>query len=371
MREPIPEPLLSERLLLGPGPSNVAPEVRAALARPTIGHLDPDFLELLDQVQAMIAEVFGTNDSLTLPISATGSAGMEACLINLIEPGDRVLVGINGVFGTRMATIVERCGGEVIRCEAPMGEPLDTDRFIGLLERERPQVAAVVHAETSTGVAQPVAALGHAARRANALLVLDCVTSLSGMPVALDEWQVDAAYSGTQKCLGCPPGLSPIAFGPRAIERLQRRKVPVQSWYLDLSLILGYFGEARVYHHTAPINMIYALHEALRRALNEGLEARFARHHLAHEHLVKRLEALGFEFWVAPEFRLPMLNTVVPPVSDEAKLRRRLLIEHGIEIGAGLGELAGRVWRIGLMGENARIEVVDRFVDTLEPLLKA
>jgi alanine-glyoxylate transaminase/serine-glyoxylate transaminase/serine-pyruvate transaminase len=366
----MPQALLPERLLLGPGPCNVSAEVREALARPLVGHLDPAFLALLDDLQRMLAQVFrAPAGSLALPISGTGSAGMEACLVNLLEPGDTLLVGVNGVFGERMSAIGERCGARVSRIEAEMGEIVPPERFVAEIEARRPDVVALVHAETSTGVAQPVPEIARAARAAGALVVLDCVTSLSGMDVRMEDWQVDAAYSGTQKCLACPPGLSPLAFGPRALERLERRTRPVQSWYLDLSLIGRYFGEKRVYHHTAPISMIYALHAALVRVLDEGLEARFARHRLAHERLVAGLEPLGFRWLVAPEHRLPMLNTVLPNVADEAQTRRRLLDECGIEIGGGLGKLAGRVWRIGLMGENARAEVVDRLLAALRSLV--
>jgi alanine-glyoxylate transaminase/serine-glyoxylate transaminase/serine-pyruvate transaminase len=243
-----------------------------------------------------------------------------------------------------------------------MGEIVPPDLLCSEIEARRPDVVALVHAETSTGVAQPVVDVARAARASGALVVLDCVTSLSGMDVRMDDWQIDAAYSGTQKCLACPPGLSPLAFGPRALARLDRRQRPVQSWYLDLSLIGRYFGEKRVYHHTAPISMIYALHEALTRVLDEGLEARFARHRAAHERLVAGLEALGFQMLVAAPYRLPMLNAVLPPFADEAAVRRKLLDQHGIEIGGGLGKLAGRIWRIGLMGENARPEIVDRLL---------
>ncbi len=360
---------LPERLLLGPGPSNVAEPVLRALSRPVIGHLDPAFLALLDRVQAQLREVFRAEDALALPISATGSAGMEACLVNLLEPGDRALVAVQGVFGERMVSNVERIGAEPVRVEAEMGQIIPPERLISEIETHRPDLVALVHAETSTGVGQPVREVAAAARAAGSLVVLDCVTSLSGMDVRFDDWQIDAAYSGTQKCLGCPPGLAPVAFGPRALERLKRRRRPVQSWYLDLSLIGRYFGEDRVYHHTAPVSMIFALHAALERVLDEGLEPRFERHRQAHQALVEGLEALGFEMLVDPRYRLPMLNSVIPPVEDEAGLRRRLLEEHGIEVGGGLGKLAGRIWRVGLMGENARIPVVERFLDALRGLL--
>jgi alanine-glyoxylate transaminase/serine-glyoxylate transaminase/serine-pyruvate transaminase len=362
-------PEIPERLLLGPGPSNVPESVRQAMARPLIGHLDPVFLSILDEVQDMLQLVFRTKSALTLPISATGSAGMEACLVNLLEPGDTALVGVQGIFGERMVSIVERAGARAVRVEAEMGEIIEPSRFIEAIHAQRPDLVAWVHAETSTGVAQPVREVAHAAREAGALVVLDCVTSLSGMDVRFDDWAIDAAYSGTQKCLSCPPGLSPAAFGPRALQRLERRRGPVQSWYLDLSLIGRYFGAERVYHHTAPVSMIYALHEALRGVLEEGLEARTRRHTQAHELLVQRLEALGFRMLVDPAHRLPMLNAVIPPGNNEAELRGRLLREKGIEVGAGLGKLAGRVWRIGLMGENARADVVERLVDALRALL--
>ncbi len=359
------EPDLPDRLLLGPGPANVSPEVLRELARPMIGHLDPAFLAVLDEVQDALRQVFRTDNPVTLPISGTGSAGMEACLVNLLEPGDTALVAVQGVFGERMASIVGRCGAEAVRVEAEMGEIIEAERLVREIESTRPQLVALVHAETSTGVAQPIAEAAQAAREHGALVVLDCVTSLSGMDVRVDDWAIDAAYSGTQKCLSCPPGLSPVTFGPRALERVSRRRNPVQSWYLDLTLIGRYFDRDRVYHHTAPISMILGLHAALRRVLEEGLEARFARHRAAHETLVSGLAGLGFEMLVAPEHRLPMLNAVRPPVDDEAALRARLLAAHGIEVGGGLGKLAGQIWRIGLMGENACDAVVERLLGAL------
>jgi len=313
----------------------------------------------------MLRQVFRTRDALTLPISATGSAGMEACFVNLLEPGERAVVAVQGVFGERMTQVLERMGVEAIRVESEMGQIVEPARLIEAIERHRPQVTALVHAETSTGVAQPVEEVAHAARAAGSLVVLDCVTSLSGMDVRFDDWAIDAAYSGTQKCLSCPPGLSPVAFGPRALERLERRRTPVQSWYLDLTLIGRYFGAERVYHHTAPVSMIGALQAALRRALDEGLETRFARHRAAHEALVAGLQERGFSMLVDERWRLPMLNAVLPPYDDEAAVRRDLLETHGIEVGAGLGKLAGRIWRIGLMGENARPDVVERLLSAL------
>ncbi|MFQ5515675.1 MAG: pyridoxal-phosphate-dependent aminotransferase family protein [Myxococcota bacterium] len=360
---------IPERLLLGPGPSNVCASVREALGRPLLGHLDPAFLIILDDVQRMLQELFQTRDALTLPISGTGSAGMEACLINLLEPDECALVAVHGVFGERMVSIVERAGARALRVESEMGTIVEPERLVRAIRTQRPDLVALVQAETSTGVAQPIREVASAARASGALVVVDCVTSLSGMKLQLDAWEIDAAYSGTQKCLGAPPGLAPLAFGPRALEKLERRRTPVQSWYLDLGLIGRYFGAQRVYHHTAPISMIYALHAALERILEEGLEARIARHLEAHRHLVLGLDSLGFRMLVDPAHRLPMLNTVQPPVADEAGLRARLLAEHGIEVGGGLGKLAGRVWRIGLMGENARTEIVDRLLAALRTLL--
>jgi len=359
---------LPSRLLLGPGPSNISERVRRALAQPMIGHLDPAFLRLLDQVQDMLRRVFGTHSALTLPLSATGSAGMECCLINLTEPGERVLIGQCGVFGGRMRSIVERMGAQPIVIEAPMGQSVSAADMIAAIESERPHVVALVHAETSTGVAQPIPEIARAARARGALMIVDCVTSLSGMPFEFDAWEIDAAYSGTQKCISCPPGLSPIAIGPRALERLAARRTPVQSWYLDLGLIGGYLGSKRVYHHTAPISSIFALHAGLSAILEEGLTERFQRHAEAHQLLVHELRQLGFEFLVREDERLPMLNAVIPPYADEGLVRRRLLLEHGIEVGGGLGSLAGKIWRIGLMGENARAESVTRLVDALRKL---
>jgi alanine-glyoxylate transaminase/serine-glyoxylate transaminase/serine-pyruvate transaminase len=333
-----------------------------------IGHLDPAFLAVLDRVQERLAELFRIAEGIALPLSGTGSAGMEACLVNLLEPGERALVAVHGVFGERMCAIVERAGAQPLRVEAEMGQIIEPARLIDAIERERPALVALVHAETSTGVAQPVLEVAHAARELGSLVVLDCVTSLSGMDVRFDDWCVDAAYSGTQKCLSAPPGLSPLAFGPRALDRLARRKTPVQSWYLDLTLIGRYFGSDRVYHHTAPVSMIYALDAALEAVQLEGLEPRFARHQQAHEALIGGLRELGFEPLVAAPYRLPMLNAVLPPYPDEAAVRSRLLGEYGIEVGAGLGKLAGRIWRIGLMGENARLGVVERLLEALRAL---
>jgi len=363
------------RLLLGPGPSNVHPRVLAALAEPLLGHLDPLFLAIVDDVQTRLRRLFGTGNRLTIPLSATGSGGMEACFANLVEPGDTVLVGVAGVFGERMSDVAGRLGARVVRVETEPGTILDPEAVCDAIARTRPALVAFVHAETSTGVCQPVEAIAGAARAAGALLVLDCVTSLGGLPIALDAWEVDAAYSATQKCLSCPPGLAPSSFGARALERLARRRTPVPSWYFDLNLLGGYFGERRAYHHTAPVGAIAGLAEGLRVLDEEGIEARAARHRRAAAHLIAGLERLGFEPLVAPAHRLPMLTSVRLPEAvlrtGEAALRRRLLDRHDIEVGGGLGKLAGQIWRIGLMGENAREEVVDHLLGALDAELRA
>lgn len=360
----MPTSAIPPRLLLGPGPSNAPERVRAALSQPLLGHLDPAFLALTDEVQARLRRLFGTRNELTLPLSATGSAGMEACLVNLLERGDSAVIGVAGVFGERMCEVAARCGARVTRVETELGTPLDAAAMGEAIARVRPRVVAFVHAETSTGVLQPVEEIARAARDAGAFVVLDCVTSLGGVPVSLDAWGVDAAYSGTQKCLSCPPGLSPASFSERAVEHVRRRRAPVQSWYLDATLLSGYFGRERVYHHTAPISMIYGLAEALRIVEEEGMDARAARHREAARALVEGLRPLGFEPLVGEPHRLPMLTTLRVPAAlagaGEAALRRRLLERHGIEVGGGLGKLAGTVWRVGLMGENARTASVER-----------
>ena len=362
------------RLLLGPGPSNPHPRVLEALSRPLLGHLDPAFLALLDEAQARLRTLFGTENALTLPLSATGSGGMEACLANLLERGDRALIGVAGVFGERMCEVARRIGAEVERIETEPGTALPAAAMAEAIARVRPRVVAFVHAETSTGVLQPVEEIAAAARRAGAYLVLDCVTSLGGLPVSLDAWGVDAAYSGTQKCLSCPPGLSPVSFSARAVERVRARRTPVQSWYFDVTLLSAYYGSERVYHHTAPISMVYGLAEALRLVEAEGMAARERRHRAAAAELIERLAPFGFTPLVAPEVRLPTLTTLRLPEAvlarGEAKLRRALLDAHGIEVGGGLGKLAGGVWRIGLMGENARVEHVERLADALGELLR-
>ncbi len=359
-------PELPERILMGPGPSDVPASVLLAMARPTIGHLDPAFLTLMDRVRARLKTIFCTTNEMTLAVSGTGSAGMETCFVNLVEPGDKVLVGRNGVFGGRMVDVAGRCGAEVVTVDAPWGRIVDPDAMIAAIRKHAPAVVAMVHAETSTGVHQPLDGIADAVHAAGGLLLVDCVTSLGGMPVEIDDWGIDAAYSGTQKCLSCPPGLSPVTLSPRAVARLEARTHAVQSWYLDLSMVRNYWGAERAYHHTAPINMLYALDEALDLVVGEGLEPRFARHRQAHERLAAGLAELGIEFVSQEGHRLPMLNAVsIPDGVDDAATRRQLLAEYGIEIGGGLGDLRGKAWRIGLMGHTARPRNVDLLLAVL------
>lgn len=359
------------RVLMGPGPSDVPDEVLAALARTTIGHLDPSFLQVMDQLQQMLRAVFLTQNELTLAVSGTGSAGMETCVVNLIEPGDRMLVCVNGVFGMRMADVARRAGADVKTIERPFGEVFAVDEVERAVREFRPKVVGVVHAETSTGACQPLSEIARVAHEADALLLADCVTSLGGMPVEVDAWELDAVYSGTQKCLSAPPGLAPVTFSPRAVAAIEGRRTPVQSWYLDLTMVRQYWGGERAYHHTAPINMNYALHEALRLVLEEGLEARWERHRRNHRALCCGLEAMGLRYFVREEARLPMLNAVwVPQGCDEATVRKHLLQDFGIEIGAGLGPVKGKVWRIGLMGASCTRRNVMLFLAALEACLK-
>ena len=355
---------------MGPGPSDVPSRVLLALARPTIGHLDPVFLRLMDEIRSGLKQVFRTQNEMTLAVSGTGSAGMETVLVNLIEPGDRIVIGVNGVFGARMVDVAQRCGAEVKTVEAPWGQIIQQERMIEAIRTHKPKVAAIVHAETSTGVHQPVDRLGNAAHEAGALFVLDCVTSLGGLPVEIDQWSVDAAYSGTQKCLSCPPGLSPVTLSARAVERLMARKTKVQSWYLDLTMVRQYWGSERFYHHTAPINMLYALHESLAIVLEEGLEPRIKRHRETHELLRKGLHELGIDYVSAEGHHLPMLNAVkIPDGVDDATVRRRLLEDYGIEIGGGLGAFKGKAWRIGLMGYGSSKRNVALLLAALREIL--
>jgi len=358
------------RTLLGPGPSPVSPRVLQALSLPVIGHLDPKFLEIMDQSMAMLREIFQTKNRLALPMSGTGSAGMETCFVNLVEPGDAVLIGVNGVFGTRMVDVAQRCGAQVDGVEAEWGTALDPQSFKATLGKKKYKLVALVHAETSTGVLQPLDDIARLVREHGALLLVDTVTSLGGAPVRIDELGIDACYSSTQKCLGCPPGLSPVTFNERALEIIRNRKIKVRSWYLDLSMIEKYWGSERLYHHTAPISMNYALHEALRVVLEEGLEAALRRHRQVHETFIREMSRLEIEPAVAESIRAPMINAIkIPAGVDDAKVRQRLYDDFNIEIGAGLGPLKGKIWRVGLMGYGSRVENVEILSKALKQLI--
>jgi alanine-glyoxylate transaminase/serine-glyoxylate transaminase/serine-pyruvate transaminase len=359
----------AERLLLGPGPSNPYPEVMEAFQRPVLGHLDPDFLTVLDEIADRLRVVFRTRNALTLPISGTGSAGMEACLVNLLEPGDIAIVGVNGVFGERMCEVARRCGADVVRVEASWGCAIDPQALLDAhAQHPGARLLAVVHAETSTGVENDIAPLA-TLQQTDTLLLVDTVTSLGGIPVDVDAWGIDAVYSGTQKCLGVPPGLAPVSFSTRATERVRARKDPPRSWYLDLGLLAEYVGTARRYHHTAPISMLYALHAGLGVLLDEGLDASWERHRRVGGLLQDALPELGFRPF-ATERRLPQLTSVwLPDGADDAKLRAELRVRFEIEVGGGLGDLAGKGWRIGLMGHGARERSVTTLLGALETLL--
>ena len=361
-----------KRILLGPGPSPVDDRVLSAMAAPVLGHLDPLFLQCMDDVQSLLRYVFETENRVTIPISATGSAGMEAALVNVIEPGDEVVVCINGVFGERMRDIIERAGGKPITVEAKWGEAIDAGKIqTAFAASSNPRALAVVHAETSTGVLQDLSGLADMAHARGALFIVDAVTSLGGHPVGVDRTGIDICYSGTQKCIGAPPGLSPITFNERALGRIRSRKSKVQSWYLDITMVERYWGDDRTYHHTAPISMNYALREALRLIHEEGLQARWRRHELNHRALVAGVEAMGLSMAVAPDKRLWSLNAVsVPEGVDDARVRTRLL-EENIEIGGGLGPLKGKIWRIGLMGSGSTRENVLLVLDALQRALNA
>jgi alanine-glyoxylate transaminase/serine-glyoxylate transaminase/serine-pyruvate transaminase len=364
-----------ERLLLGPGPSNPDPVVSAAMSAPLVGHLDPYFLEVMDETMADLRAVFRTDNHHTIPMSGTGTAGLETIVFNLLEPGDDAIVGVIGYFGQRLAELAERAGARVRRVEAPLGEIIAPERIVEELRRRPAKLVALVHAETSTGAAQPLEEIGRVIREHGALFAVDCVTSLGGMPVDVDAWSIDAAGSCSQKCLGAPPGLGPVTFGPRAMAIVKGRRVPAATWYFDLGLLFQYWGEHegsrnRAFHHTAPVANIYGFHEALRLILAEGLEARFARHRVAHERLVAGLDALDLSLFTPPAHRLPMLNVIrIPDGVDDALVRRRLL-ERGIEIGGGFGPLKGKVWRVGLMGANAKPAVVDTLLGALREILQ-
>jgi len=361
------------RVLMGPGPSDVSDRVLSALARPTIGHLDPVFVSFMDELKEHLRFAFATKNELTFPVSGPGTAGMETCIMNLVEPEDEVVVAVNGVFGGRLCEMIERVGGKAVRVNDAWGKPVDPQKIQdALTQHPGVRLVAFVHGETSTGARSDVETLVKIAHTHGALALVDCVTTLGGSPLEMDAWDIDAAYSGSQKCLSAPPGLSPITFGSRAIKKIESRKHPVPSWFLDLRLVMAYWGGGakRTYHHTAPINALYGVHEALLILKEEGREQAWQRHQRHHEALAAGLDGLGLSLFVEKNARLPQLNAVsVPAGVDESDVRRRLLEEHGIEVGAAYGELAGRVWRVGLMGHSARSENVVYFLDSLGNVL--
>ncbi len=358
------------RILMGPGPSDIHPRVLTAMSRPTVGHLDPYYLSLMDDMRRMLQGLFRTQNEMTMAVSGTGSAGMEAAVVNLIEPGDSMVVCVNGVFGGRMVDVAQRAGANVTKVERPWGEVFSTDDLKSALQSAKPKVVGIVMAETSTGAWQPIEEISKLVHDAGAMLLVDAVTSLGGVPVEVDRWGIDAIYSGTQKCLSCPPGLAPVSFNRRAMDVILSRKTKVQSWYLDVTMLAKYWGAERVYHHTAPINMTYGLYEALRLIHEEGLESCFARHLRNHQALKAGLAALGMEYTAQQGHQLPMLNAVrIPEGVDDAAIRGALLNRFGIEIGGGLGAFKGKVWRIGLMGYGARENNVLVLLGALEQLL--
>jgi alanine-glyoxylate transaminase/serine-glyoxylate transaminase/serine-pyruvate transaminase len=357
---------------MGPGPSNAAPSVLKAMSSSLVGHLDPAFVRMMEEIKTMLRQVFQTQNEMTFPVSGTGSAGMEFCFVNLIEAGDEVIIGSNGVFGARMIDVAERCGAKVIRVEAPWGQIIEPQQIADALQKCKPKLVAIVHAETSTGALTPVEEISRLTHQAGALFLLDTVTSLGGCPVKIDEWQVDAVYSGTQKCLSCPPGLTPVSLSPQAMAVAAKRKRKVQSWYLDVNLLASYWGQERVYHHTAPISMNYALHEALRLVLEENLERRWRRHQENHLSLKTGLAKMGLGIASQDGHQLWQLNAVTVPAGvDEAGVRKRLLDEFSIEIGAGLGPLKGKILRVGLMGETSTAGNVQIFLAALAACLGA
>ncbi|KAI0564417.1 Pyridoxal phosphate-dependent transferase [Gracilaria domingensis] len=363
------------RLLCGPGPGNAHPRVHAAMSLPEIGHLDPAFISMMEDIKALLRYAWQTNNEFTIPVSGTGSAAMEACMANLISAGDKVLIGCNGYFGLRLADMASRYGGEVVKMARPWGTVFSFEEIKAAIEEHKPVIVALVHAETSTGAAQPLEGVGDLCHDNGALLVADCVTSISGVPCHLDKWGVDAAYAGTQKCLSCPPGVAPLSFSKRAMDKLMAREDKVKNWYLDMKMVASYLvggkGASRSYHHTAPISMCYAIREALTIVAEEGLETRWARHREVAEAFWAGLEEIGLECLVAKEHRLPSLTTVkVPDGVDPKAVTKHFLEKYQIEIGNGLGELAGKVWRIGLMGYNSRMDNVAVLLACFKDALK-
>ncbi len=362
---------VDEVLLMGPGPSCIHDSVYDALSQKTLGHMDPYFIQIMDEIKRMLQNVMQTENNMTIPVSGTGSAGMETCFVNLIEKDDPVLILINGVFGKRMEDLASRLGAQVDTLEFEWGTPVIPEKVEEQLKAKEYKIVAVVHAETSTGVKNPVVEISELLKGKDTLYLVDTVTSLGGIEVALDKWGVDAVYSGSQKCLSCPPGLAPVSFSDRAVDVIVNRKTKVPNWYLDVSMLTQYWaGKKRVYHHTAPVNMLYALYQSLYLIEQEGLETVFERHMRNHKKLVAGLEGLGMEMLVEPEYRLPMLNSVrIPEGADDADVRGKLRQEYKIEIGPGLGPLAGKIWRFGLMGHTAREENVERVLQALKGIL--
>lgn len=361
----------SARILMGPGPSNVHYRVLRAMSTPLLGHLDPQFLSVMDDICTMLRDLFQTKNRLTIPISGTGSSGMEASFVNFVEEGDTVIIGVNGLFGERMVDVAERCGAKVVRVDTPWGNIIEPEKIIKAL-KEHPQakVCALVHAETSTGAQQPLEEIGRFCKGQAVLFLVDTVTSLAGVEVKVDEWGIDICYSGTQKCLSVPPGLAPITVSPKAIDVMHGRKTKVQSWYLDLTMIERYWGEERFYHHTAPISMLYGLREGLRIIFEEGLQPRFERHRILGDRLKMELEGLGFRLFAQEGYRLPNLNSVVlPPGIEDGPVRKKLLTDYNIEVGGGLGQVKGKIWRVGLMGETCKIQNIEYLVAALKEIL--
>ena len=362
---------LNEILLMGPGPSTVSPTIYKALHQPTLGHLNPRFIKIMDTIKIQLQMLLNTKNELTVPMSGTGSAGMETCFVNLLEPNDNVLILINGIFGVRMQDVATRLGANVDSLEFSWGTPVIPEKVMLKLAEKKYDLVAVVHAETSTGVANPIEEIGSLVKQNGALFLVDAVTSMGGMPVEMDKWGIDAIYSGTQKCLSCPPGLSPVSFSKKAVDKLNKRKSKVPNWYLDLSMIANYWsGKTRVYHHTAPINMLYGLYQSLFDIIEEGIDNVHKRHKKYHDYLVNGLENIGLEMLVESSYRLPMLNAVkIPEGVNDADVRSVLLNSYNIEIGGGLGVFAGKVWRIGLMGHSAYEPNVDKLIATLKKLI--
>lgn len=361
----------SPRLLLGPGPSEAHPRVLKAMTTPLLGHLDPEFVVMMSETQQMLRQVFKTQNPLTFAVSGTGMAGMECMVVNLIEPGDPMVVAVKGYFGGRMAEIARRAGAKTTVIEAPWGDVFDLNVLSDTLKKVKPKVLGIVHAETSTGALQPMEELGKLCHEQGVLLAVDTVTSLACVPLEVDAWELDAVFSGTQKGLGCPPGLAPITFSPRAMEIIRNRKTKVQSWYLDMSEVMKYWGEERFYHHTAPISSVYALREGLRVVMEEGLPARFARHRLHHLALKAGIHAMGLSYLTKEQCQLPQLNAIrIPDGIEDMKVRKRLVSDFGIEVGGGLGDFKGKAWRIGLMGYGARASSVFAVLSALERCLQ-